>query len=59
MQKKNWRKLEELIGKCYLTMIGQVNEDNLWNKTFEMFIQCMQDERTEKQNIFYRTLHDR
>lgn len=51
MQKKNWRKLEELIGDCYLTMIGQVKEDNLWNKTFEMFIQCMQEERTENPNF--------
>lgn len=51
MQKKNWKKLDELIGKCYLSMIGQYDDENIWNKTFDKFIACIQKEREVNVNF--------
>lgn len=51
MQKKNWKKLDGLIGKCYLSMIGQYDDEHIWNKTFDKFIACIQKEREVNVNF--------
>lgn len=45
MIRKNWKELDKMIGKCYESMIGVIEKDNLWQDTFQLLIKTISEER--------------
>lgn len=45
MQNNKWKKLEKLVDKCYINMIGAEKDGSCWQKTFDYLMNIVREER--------------